>query len=143
MENHQDILLFIDINTEQAAKQVSSLEHLVKSKAFKIYLQELSQKYKAINHTAKKHLEFIGPDSAKQDSTGHSPYMMIEQEHSCEDDSATAELLMQHSVLGIVQIKKQVRVCQSSDDFPHNIYHLLLELLDTEQFNLRCLQAFL
>ena len=89
-------------------------------------------------------ITFALPAEARNYSIVPEPaYMDIEQQTAGPDDSDIAELLMQHSVLGIVQIKKQVRACQNRENFPHNFYDLLLELLDTEQFNLRCLQAFL
>ena len=56
MENHQDILQFIYINTDRAAKQVSTLSHGVVAPPFKSYLQELAQKYKQLGQTAEKHL---------------------------------------------------------------------------------------
>ncbi len=144
MKNHQDILQFIYFNTQSAMEQVTALEYKAEHGAFKSYLQELAQKYKVLNQTARKHLEFVSPDAAEQiDSASFSPYMAFESKALGKEDSDMAELLMQHSVLGIVQIKKQVRACQNREKFPHNFYNLLLELLDTEQFNLRCLQAFL
>ena len=143
MENHQDILQFIYINTDRASKQVSTLSHGVVAPPFKSYLQELAQKYKQLGQTAEKHLTCTNTKATENNTTALSTYMDIEQQTAGSDDSDIAELLMQHSVLGIVQIKKQVRACQNRENFPHNFYDLLLELLDTEQFNLRCLQAFL
>ena len=143
MENHQDILQFIYINTNRAAKQVSTLSHGVVAPPFKSYLQELAQKYKQLGQTAEKHLACTNTKPTENNTTALPAYMDIEQQAAGSDDSDIAELLMQHSVLGIVQIKKQVRACQNRENFPHNFYDLLLELLDTEQFNLRCLQAFL
>ena len=143
MKNHQWVFQFLCTNTDQAAKQVSALEHLVKSAPFKSYLQELAQKYQALHQTGQKHLSFIDSPSNGSDNSNQPLYMEFDSRSLGESDSDIAELLMQHSVLGIVQIKKQVRACQSLENFPSHIYNLLLELLDTEQFNLRCLQAFL
>jgi len=143
MENYQDILNFIYCNTQAGINQVSQLKDRLDEGHFKTYLQTLIEKYAHIKHMADDWL--LQNDLDLHDLS--TVQKVVSYLQTCfktmgDDETDFAETLMQSSVMGIVQIKKKVRYAKNNN-IPHPIYQLLLDLLEVEQFNLRCLQAFL
>lgn len=142
MDENLELLNYIHQNAEMGQETLRKLINIVDDEAFRQHLESELNEYNSLYETSDMKISQVNK-KAKNISvlTRVSTYLMINVKTLLDKSvSNIAQMLIQGSTKGIIEITKKLKEYQSSDQ---DIRDLGQRLLDFEQKNVEVLKMFL
>lgn len=142
MKDYQDYLNFLYQNTQMGVNTLKQMSDICEDENFAVHLKWQLDGYSKLKYVADELLTKQGLTPEGISTLGKiSTYFMVELKTMADSSvSHLSEMLMQGSVMGIVQIKRTMRAYPTA---PPQLAKLAEDLLEFEQQNLKALQNFL